>query len=259
MVKTRDILLALKCLGSPLLAEWYLKHRSRLLKFCDLHKGESCFIIGNGPSLNKMDLSLLKGHCIFGLNKVHLLLERTDLELSYHVAVNSLVVEQCINEFNSLTCPSFLSFGAARHLTSGRDHIYFLATDSHFQAPYSFYRDPLQPITEGYTVTYVAMQLAFYMGFSKVFLIGVDHNFKTIGSPNEEQILKGEDQNHFDPRYFSNMKWHLPDLDASEMSYRLASWFFKRDGRMIFDATVEGNLHIFEKISFQQALELSKA
>lgn len=259
MPNTKDIFRALKYIDRPLLAEWYLLHRSRLLKFSDLHKGESCFIIGNGPSLNKMDLSQLKGRYVFGLNKIHLLLDRIDLKLSYHVAVNSLVIEQCINEFNGLTCPSFLSFGAARHLTRATDHTYFLATDSYFQAPYSFYRDPLQPMTEGYTVTYVAMQLAFYMGFSRVFLIGVDHNFKTTGKPNEEQILEGEDQNHFDPRYFSNVKWHLPDLDASEMSYRLALWFFKREGRMIFDSTVEGNLHVFEKISFQQALELSQA
>jgi len=241
-----------------LLVEWHLRHRRRLLKFSDLHRGDSCFIIGNGPSLNKMDLSLLKGRHVFGLNKIHLLQERVDLDLSYHVAVNSLVIEQSIREFEALNCPSFLSFGAARELTRGDDHIHMLATDSYFQTPYSFYVDPLRPISEGYTVTYVALQLAFYMGFSRVFLIGVDHSFKSVGNPNEEQVLNGDDQNHFDPRYFSNMKWHLPDLEASELSYCLARWFFSRAGREIFDATVDGRLQVFPKISYQQALAMSQ-
>ena len=237
-----------------LLVEWHLKHRRRLLKFRNVHQGESCFIIGNGPSLNKMDLSLLKGRHTFGLNKVHLLLEKFDLQLSYHVAVNSLVIEQCVREFEALSCPSFLSFGAARDFTRKSDHIHMLATDSHFHTPYSFYTDPLQPISEGYTVTYVALQLAFYMGFEKVFLIGVDHNFKVAGTPNEEQRLSGEDENHFDPRYFSDMKWHLPDLESSELSYHLARYFYGRAGRQVLDATVNGKLQIFPKVSYREAL-----
>ena len=113
-----------------------------------------------------------------------------------------------------------------------------------------------QPIFEGYTVTYVAMQIAYYMGFSKLFLIGVDHNFKAPGNPNEKQFLQGDDQNHFDPKYFENKEWHLPDLEASELSYHLASFFFRRDGRRIYDATVDGNLQIFPKIPYEDAVKM---
>jgi len=251
----------LKCYAAnfdnPLLLQWYFRHRSRLLKFRDIHRGESCFIIGNGPSLNKMDLSLLKGRHTFGLNKIHLLLERCDLDLSYHVAVNALVIEQSIRNIEALDCPSFLSFGAARTLTRGFDHIHMLATNGYFQAPYTFHTDPLHPICEGYTVTFVALQLAFFMGFKNVFLIGVDHNFKAAGNPNEEQHLAGQDANHFDPRYFSNMNWHLPDLEASELSYNLARFFYHRDGRQVLDATVGGKLQVFPKIAYEDAIRMT--
>lgn len=250
----QDVRLCSLNLGDRLLVEWILKHRRRLLKFKDIHRGESCFIIGNGPSLNKMDLSLLKGHRTFGLNKIFLLFDRVDLDISYHVSVNSLVIEQSIREFEALKCPSFLSFGAARNCTRNRDHVYMLATDSYFATPYSFYSDPLHPMCEGFTVTYVALQLAYFMGFTTVYLIGVDHNFKAAGSPNEQQHLRGADENHFDSRYFSNMQWHLPDLEASEVSYRLAQFFYHRDGRRIFDATVDGKLQVFPKISYLDAL-----
>ena len=72
------------------------------------------------------------------------------------------------------------------------------------------------------------MQIAYYMGFSKVFLIGVDHNFKVIGNPNEKQFLVGEDLNHFDPKYFRSKEWHLPDLEASELGYHLAKFYFNK-------------------------------
>jgi len=250
-------LLGLKVINSyKYYLHWYLRHSKRLLKFKDIHRGESCFIIGNGPSLNKMDLSPLRDRHTFGLNKIYLMFDRVDLNLSYHVAVNSLVIEQSIREFEALKCPSFLSYGGAHKVIQNLDHIYLLATDGYFSAQCSFYKDLSKPITEGYTVTYVAMQIAYYMGFKTVYLIGVDHNFKTTDKPNEEQLLTGEDHNHFDPRYFSNKQWHLPDLEASELSYHLAKFFYNRDGRQIFDATVDGKLNIFPKISYKQALAM---
>lgn len=233
---------------------WYFFHAKKLLQFQNKHQGEDCFIIGNGPSLNKIDLSSLNEYNTFGLNKIYLLLDRIDLNISYHVAVNSLVIEQSVNEFSKLKCPLFLSYRPEQKFFRNLDHIYFLATDSCFSAPYSFQTDLLHPLAEGYTVTYVAMQIAFYMGFRNVFLVGVDHDFKATGKPNEEQLFTGEDHNHFDPSYFSNQQWHLPDLEASELSYHLAKFFYNRDGRQIYDATVDGELQIFPKISFEQAL-----
>ena len=238
------------------LIKWHFKHSKRLIRFSNIHNNENCFIIGNGPSLNKVDLSPLRDRHTFGLNKIYLIFDRVDLNLSYHVAVNPLVIKQSINEFVNLKCPSFLAYRTAHKLTHNCDNIYFLATDSQFPVQYSFYPDISQPITEGYTVTYVAMQIAFYMGFKNVFLIGVDHNFKAVGRPNEEQLMAGEDQSHFDPRYFSNQQWHLPDLEASELSYHLANFAFRRDGRQIYDATIDGKLNIFPKISYKQALEM---
>lgn len=248
--RLKQVLLSVK--ERALYHEWHFKHAKRLLKFRDIHKGEGCFIIGNGPSLNKMDLRLLRSYHTFGLNKIFLMFDRVDLDLSYHVAVNPLVIEQSAKEFEALSCPSFLSYKAARDLVHHLEHIYFIATGG----PFIFQDDIIREIHEGYTVTYVAMQIAYYMGFSKIFLIGVDHNFKALGNPNEKQFLQGNDTNHFDPNYFSNKEWHLPDLKASEFAYHLASSHFNSSGRQIYDATVDGKLQIFPKISFEQALEL---
>lgn len=237
--------------------DWYYNHRERLEQFKDIHKGESCFIIGNGPSLNKMDLTLLNGHYLFGLNKIYLLFDRVKLNLSYHVAVNDLVIQQSIDEFKQLDCPSFLSYIPALDNVHDYKHIYWIETGKNYGVPFSFCSNLFDPIHEGHTVTYVAMEIAFYMGFNNVFLVGVDHNFIVQGKPNEQQFLEGEDQNHFDPRYFGDKQWHLPDLVGSELAYHLAKFHYNRAGRQIFDATVDGKLQIFPKISFEQALTIA--
>lgn len=236
---------------NPEYRDWYFSHSKRLLKFKDIHQGEDCFIIGNGPSLNRMDLNPLRDYHTFGLNKIYLMLNRVNLNLSYHVAVNPLVIEQSAKEFESLSCPSFLSYRKAHNLIKPCEHIYLILTGG----THRFDGTLSKEICEGYTVTYVAMQIAFYMGFSRIFLIGVDHNYNFSGKPNEENLLDGEDTNHFDPGYFGNEKWHNPDLEASELSYHLAKFYFNRDDRQIYDATIDGKLKIFPTISFDQALQ----
>lgn len=106
-------------------------------------------------------------------------------------------------------------------------------------------------------MTYVALQLAFYMGFSEVILIGVDHRFSVSGVPNQTKLRTSEiDENHFHPNYFpKGSKWQLPDLLRSERSYMLADEFFLRAGRKIYDATYNGNCPIFEKRTFQSFFE----
>jgi len=115
-----------------------------------------------------------------------------------------------------------------------------------------------KPIYEGVTVTFVALQLAYYMGFKRVFLVGVDHNFKQTGNPHEKQVMEGDDPNHFDPNYFAGKEWHLADLKGSELSYHLANYAYHRTGRKVYDATVGGKLEIFDKISFEKALEIAE-
>jgi len=237
----------------PLYREWYFQHRPKLTSFKDRYEGEDCFIIGNGPSLNDMDLEPLQGYHTFGLNKIYLMAKRgIDLNLSYLVSVNPFVIEQSAEVFESLGgCDLFLSYSAAVDHVSALNHIHYLYTGG----PYTFQRDLRRRVSEGYTVTYVAMQIAFFMGFERVFLIGVDHSFEAEGDPNETQHMDSDDVNHFDPDYFRGDDWQLPDLEASELSYHLARFFYRRAGRQILDATVDGELDVYPKISYEDALK----
>jgi hypothetical protein len=237
--------------------DWFLNYRPKLMQFQNLHKDEDCFIIGNGPSLNNMDLSLLNEYYVFGLNKINLIFKNQKINLDYHVVVNELVIAQIENDIKlgQFNCFSFVSYHASIGKKLFGDNIFQIYCRD---APWSFYSTIVEPIDEGYTVTFVALQIAYFMGFRNIFLIGVDHNFKQIGKPNEKQELKCSDLNHFDPNYFKDQQWHLADMEGNEASYALAKHEYHNDGREIYDATLEGKLNIFKKIPFHDALLKAK-
>jgi len=219
----------------------------RIAALKDKHHGERCFIIGNGPSLKNTDLSLLKDEVTFGMNRIYLLFDRVGFVTTYYVSVNKLVIEQSAHDIVSLPCPKFISW-RARHLIDFTADMMFL----HSRGEPMFYTDITKGMWEGTTVTYVAIQIAYYMGFQKVILIGVDHSFATQGKPHTAVVSQGDDPNHFDSQYFGKgFRWQLPDLECSELAYRIAKYQFESDGREIIDATIGGKLQVFRKVDYQ--------
>ena len=107
-------------------------------------------------------------------------------------------------------------------------------------------------------MTFVAMQLAYHMGFSEIALVGCDHYFKEHGQPHETLHANKADPNHFDPDYFSDQYWHSPDLKMSEKSYLQARKAFEASGRRIFNASTKTNLEIFPRIQLEKFWRIKK-
>ena len=224
--------------------------RASLEQFRDRHAGQTCVIIGNGPSLNDTPMELIRDEMTFGLNRLYLMFDKIGFRTTYHVVVNKYVVEQCAGDFQELASPLFTTVPNRAYLPPAQDRFFL----ERVTGP-RFSQDLTRGIWEGATVTYVAMQVAYFMGFSKVVLIGVDHNFVSKGEPHKLVESKGGDANHFDPSYFGKgFKWQLPDLETSEIAYALAREQFERAGRSIVDATVGGKLEIFPKVDLAAAL-----
>jgi len=242
-----DALVRLPDLPAATLHPWRRESRKRLIALKDIHKGERCFIIGNGPSLRETDLRKLRGEFTFGLNRIYLLFPELGFTTTYFLSMNDLVIEQCVAEIQALPIPKFLIWRSRRFLSPTED-THFLYTT--YTGP-KFACDVTGRLWEGATVTYVALQLAYHMGFGKVILIGVDHNFVTKGDANKTITSQGDDPNHFAPNYFGKgFKWQLPDLETSERAYRLAKAAFEADGREVLDATIGGKLMVFPKVDY---------
>ena len=211
------------------------------------HKGERCYLVANGPSLKDMDLSFLKKETSFGLNRIYMAYEDFDFVNDYLVCINGLVLSQFKDEISALKMPKFLNWDS-REMYGAKEDINYIYKS--FLGG-SFGKDVSKSLSPTATVTYAALQIIYYMGFSEVIIIGMDHNFQTKekNRPNKTEVRDEEiDVNHFHPNYFpKGSKWETPDLVSSEYFYRIAREIFEKNGRRIIDCTIEGKCDVFEK------------
>jgi hypothetical protein len=102
------------------------------------------------------------------------------------------------------------------------------------------------------------MQLAFFMGFTEVYLIGMDFDYVIPQEHlrNGNHILSTtDDPNHFHKDYFGKGKtWKDPKLDRVAASYVQAKLAFDAVGRRIYNATVGGKLEIFDRVDYEALL-----
>lgn len=229
---------------------WKSRRRLRACRGC--FAGQKAVIVCNGPSLLKSNLSLLTGVFSFGLNKINLLFNTSDFRPSCVVAVNPFVIEQNCDFFKATEIPLYLNSDALG-LIGSRANVTYV----HTTMQKKFALDCSMSVFVGNTVSFVAMQLAYHLGFSRVALIGCDHDYAHKGVPNQAAAAKGKDVNHFSPDYFTNgVTWQFPDLLASEMAYTLAKDVFAADGRQIFNATVGGKLTVFPRLTLEEYLAM---
>lgn len=212
-------------------------------------------IVGNGPSLNKTPLHEFSQVPSIGLNKIDLLYPRTAWRPTFVLCVNDIVVQQHWANWFTHGIPVFLSWKNRWYIprSKRRNFRYFLSAK---EPTFSF--EPSSGMGNLGTVTYTAMQFAYYCGANPVILFGVDHSF---AQPEHKGVAykkrQGPDVNHFDPNYFPEGKvWGLANMECIEHAYRLARAAFEADGRQIYDATIEGKLDVFPKISLARAKEL---
>ena len=238
-------------LPAAYLHPWRRESIRRLAGLKDIHKGKRAFVIANGPSLKKTDMSRLRNEYTFGMNRIYLMFPELGFSTTYLAVVNDLVIEQTAGDLAALSLPKFIAWRSRGHfprqlpITQLPTFIYTSYTGPRFST------DVGGRVWEGATVTNVTLQLAFHMGFQQVILIGVDHNYSATGEPNTTVVSQGDDPNHFSPAYFGKgFRWQLPDLETSEVGYAMAREAYQQAGREVLDATIGGKLTIFPKVDY---------
>ena len=118
-----------------------------------------------------------------------------------------------------------------------------------------FSTDPTQRMYSGQSVTIINLQVAYYMGFSEVVLIGMDFSYTVPSDAKVGGALitsMGDDPNHFHPDYFGKGKvWKDPKLDRVLANYQLAKLMYEADGRRIVNATPGGKLELFDCVPYE--------
>ncbi|NTW72832.1 MAG: DUF115 domain-containing protein [Eubacteriaceae bacterium] len=224
------------------------KNKKELRKYKNIHNGERCFILANGPSLNKVDFDLLKSEYTIGMNRIYLMKKVNGFMPNYLACIDEKCqLKQFYDEYNKLNIPCFFNWNQ-RGLFDKKNNQHFVKVK--FSAGFS--RDIVKSQTyNGASVTYTCIQLAYYMGFHEVYLIGKDHEYKCPVKAGKTSISDGAEKNHFiDGYYKKGQVWDSPTYEVEECAYKIARSFFEKEKKVIKDATIDGKLQIFEKVDF---------
>jgi hypothetical protein len=235
---------------------------ANIKKYEGKYEGERCFIIGNGPSLQINDLELLqkKNEYTFGSHRVYLSFDKTKWRPTFYFLQDGTMLFSYFKEISNLDikhkfiCDSGIMF---HNLPRVKRSILF-----HIEYPkfYPFFPDFSIDcsvcVYEGMTVTYAEIQFATYMGFKEIYLLGIDHNYASILSP-DGKVVKQEIKNYFVEEYdeLGKIK-NLPQTDKSTLAYMKAEIYSRYHGFRIFNATRGGELESFERINIENALKI---
>jgi hypothetical protein len=108
---------------------------------------------------------------------------------------------------------------------------------------------------QGFTVTYGAIQLAYYMGFSEVYLVGIDHNYSISLNEKGVPVMKDDVKDYFEGSKASNKGLNLPRIVESTMAYMTARKFADaHEGFTVYNATRGGKLEAFERVNLDEVL-----
>lgn len=219
----------------------------------DSHKGERCFIVGNGPSLTIDDLESLKNEYCFGMNRIYYLFNKTQWRPSMYVSFDLDVIAKEAAEVNALDLPCRMyNLNAKKYLNQDpRNHYFFLKGKYKINRAGTGQTTVNEDLTKFMTltdnVTGVCLQLAYYMGFQDIYLIGIDHNYP----------VKGTKGGGSGTNYFAGMKGNVkPDfnVDAVNQSYQTLRNYADAHGIHVFNATRGGKLEIFERVSLDEVV-----
>lgn len=223
--------------------ESYLNPKLQTLK--GTHNGESCFVIGLGPSLRAEDLTRLHecGVCSISMNSIPRIFNRTPWRPTYYAAGD---IE--IFDFIDTKHPEDLSLEYSfmadvlkdfwKRNASPKNLKFHVERNMPRREPARFSDDISRVARSSGTIAYICIQIAAYMGFSRIYLLGLD-NF---------------DPSHKEGQYghFYQEKEIVPVnfVDKIDRGYIAARQYADSHGIKIINATRGGCLEAFDRVDF---------
>ncbi len=220
-----------------------------------LRSGDRCFIVGNGPSLTTSDLALLENEDCFAANHVYKLFDKTAWRPTYYVIQDRYT--QLDIDLSNIGAKAFFAgaYFARNNAIEIPDPAYVFCErrDLNGSAEYMTFSDDITDfVSSGYTVTYSMIQIAASLGYTEVYLVGIDHNYAVEVDEKGAVVRRQNVRNH---AFEDVNKETTANIAGMEKAYRSALHYARESGRLsIFNATRGGHLEVFERVSLEEAL-----
>jgi hypothetical protein len=259
---------------------YYRLLHARALKLCrgnsryrDIHRGQRCFIICNGPSVNRQNLLPLKDEIVFSVSGGYHHQDYAIYQPRYHCApqfayTDILTKEVGIAWFREMhakigAAELFLSHWQEplvreNNLFPGRQVNYLCMHGEFSKNPHRLV-DITRMVPGVWSVPIMCLMIAMYMGFKDIYLLGVDHDSFRSGEYKyfyQPTVLKGrmegitEDAKISDPLCEELYAWH-----RLFNQYRALKRIAQARGINIYNATAGGALEEFDRVSLEDVLK----
>lgn len=126
---------------------------------------KTCVITGNGPSLNDIPKETIEKYDTFGVNYC-------PYSPTYYVCVDHELLINHHAEIYELAAGAKIAFLPQKEY--GTSNLYDLKNVYLVKKDQEYFKD--ERFFSGFTVVYVALKMAFYLGYERVHLWGVDHS-----------------------------------------------------------------------------------
>lgn len=245
-----------------LLKHFHYTHYGRYMaKIHNTHLGESCFVIGNGPSLTAEDLTTLheRGIASFAVNRIFRIFPQTPWRPTYYVSTDHVLIRDMLDDVNRMPVrDKFIPLqNKYYHNIVVKDAHYFFRNDfrERDQAD-GFSLDCTDQVNIRGTVTIACIQLAMHMGYRHIYLLGVDHNFDKVITESGEVIIDTSVKNYFCEGYDDDVANEVVhNLGVTTKSYYDVKKFCDKNGVLVYNATRKTKLEVFPKINFETAIQ----
>ncbi|WP_176214741.1 6-hydroxymethylpterin diphosphokinase MptE-like protein [Reichenbachiella faecimaris] len=235
-------------------------YQTQLETYYNKYEGERCFILGNGPSLKQMDLSPLKDEITMGANGIFQLFEELGFQtnfLFFEDTEQTFIRRKSINRLKGII--KLVGLNNAYYINRSKDSLFFSPRHGFDNDIPKFSHEFPSVAFLGATISYIMLQWAYFLGFSEVYVIGIDHNYGELPKlfpPGKikitaDNIDKVKGLHVSDNYYKIGDVIGVPHVDIQNKAYTRANDEFLNDGRKIYNAGVDSKLEAFEFVDFK--------
>lgn len=234
------------------------KYTNKLKALKNTKEGKACFIIGNGPSLRAEDLDKIheSGYDSFASNRIFKIFDKTLWRPTYYSVVDWKGVDE--KDANQLDVQYlfFSDYYWRKHKITNPNSLVFYGyrlSDPKLST-FRFSEDITQQIYMKGSVTYTNFQIAMYMGYHKIYLLGMDNSYAyVLGRDGKKVKNEGVETSHF---YTDAVPEHIySESEAMDNCFIAAKQYADRHGVEIYNATRGGKLEVFERVDFDELMK----
>lgn len=260
----------------------YSNYTHKIASYKNKHVGERCFVIGNGPSLTLSDLNMLKEEYSFACNDIFLCYDKTEWSPTYYMVSDSIAIKQRFNNADAINRVAeksqaffttiknhnifkfkdnddiknlvFFNTGFKIECEEGLQFLYDHHNDYILRTSlFSAFSDNCEKLIYGCgTVTYRMLQLAIYMGFKEIYLLGVDNSYASSGdrsNTKDHSTILSDGYTVIDGKV-TNLAGFYVRTDIMEIAYKSAKKYAEEHNIKIYNATRGGKLEVFPRVDF---------